>query len=276
MIKKVVKNLIKTNILPYQWFESPFWYPRADVSELKKLKDKFKGKRCFIIGNGPSLNKIDLNMLKDEYTFGVNSIFIKYKTEGFKPTFYVVEDTHVMDDNTTDIDNFDTQYRFFPTMYKKYIKNKKNTYFFKMNLGFYASFSPYHEIPRFSVDASDQLYCGQSVTIINLQIAYYLGFSEIYLIGMDFNYEIPKSAVIDENTGSITSTEDDPNHFDGSYFGAGKKWHDPKLYNVLKSYQLCKVMYEIDNRIIYNATVGGNLEIFKRKEFKSIFNTEKQ
>jgi hypothetical protein len=35
-------------------------------------------------------------------------------------------------------------------------------------------------------------------------------------------------------------------------------------------------MYEIDNRIIYNSTVGGNLEIFKRKEFKSIFNTEKQ
>jgi hypothetical protein len=89
---------------------------------------------------------------------------------------------------------------------------------------------------------------------------------------MDFSYEIPKSAIIDGDT--ILSTEDDPNHFDGSYFGAGKKWHDPKIHNVLKSYQLCKTMFEIDDRKIYNSTIGGKLELFERKEYLSLFDDQ--
>ncbi len=47
MIKKIVKNLIKRNILHYKWFESPFWYPRADVSELKKLKERAESEIVF-------------------------------------------------------------------------------------------------------------------------------------------------------------------------------------------------------------------------------------
>ncbi|WP_392340467.1 6-hydroxymethylpterin diphosphokinase MptE-like protein [Moritella marina] len=224
MLKRTVKSLIIKKTLPYSLFEMPFWYPLSDRTKISKMKDKFKGKRCVIIGNGPSLNKIDLNLLKNEYTFGVNSIFLK-ENEGFKPTFYTVEDCHVMNDNKDRINDFNTQYRFFPTRYKKEIRNRKNTYFFNMNEGFYKTFSPYENTPRFSVDAADQLFCGQSVTIINLQLAYFLGFTEIYLIGMDFSYVIPESAIIER--GNITSTEDDPNHFDSSYFGAGKKWHDP-------------------------------------------------
>jgi hypothetical protein len=268
MLKTVIRKLIEKEVLPYSLFEKPFWYPKADVKKLQELKNKFKGKRCVIIGNGPSLNEIDLHLLKDEYTFGVNSLFLKEK-EGFKPTFYTVEDSHVMNDNIEEINDFDCQFRFFPTRYKKYITNKNNALFFNMNEGFYLDYSPYKEFPRFSPDASNELFCGQSVTIINLQIAYYLGFTEIYLIGMDFSYLIPKSAIIER--GNITSTEEDPNHFDGSYFGPGKKWHDPMLHNVLKSYSMCKTMYEIDGRKIYNSTVGGKLEVFERKDFKDVF-----
>lgn len=261
--------MIEKRIIPYQWREVPLLLPRADVGKLQSLKNKFEGKRCFIIGNGPSLNKIDLSLLKNEYTFGVNSIFLKTEESGFKPTFYMVEDSHVMSDNVEDINKYDVEYKFFPTAYKKYIKNKKNTYFFNMNIGFYYPLSPNYQKPRFSIDASDQIYCGQSVTIMNLQLAYYLGFTEVYLIGMDFSYNIPDSAVVED--GTITSTEDDINHFDPRYFGAGKKWHDPQLHNVLKNYKMAKFMYELNNRNIYNSTVGGKLEVFKRIEFNSLF-----
>ena len=55
---------------------------------LKDLREKYNGSdRCFVIGNGPSLNKLDMGLLADEVTFGVNGIFLK---DGFKPTFYVV------------------------------------------------------------------------------------------------------------------------------------------------------------------------------------------
>ncbi len=267
-MKQLIKKMIVNNQLPYSLFEVPFWLPKADTKKLKDLKDRFKGKRCFIIGNGPSLNKIDLSLLKNEYTFGVNSIFIKEK-DGFKPTFYVVEDSHVMRDNQKEINDFEVEYKFIPTTYHKMITNKKNVITYNMNEGFYQPYSPNNEYPRFSNNASIQLFCGQSVTIINLQLAYYMGFSEVYLIGMDFSYVIPDSAIVDGD--NILSTEDDPNHFDSTYFGAGKSWHDPKLHNVMKSYKLAKTIYEIDGRNVYNATVGGKLELFERKEFESLF-----
>jgi hypothetical protein len=86
---------------------------------------------------------------------------------------------------------------------------------------------------------------------------------------MDFSYAVPDSVI---KTGNVwESTEDDPNHFHPNYFGVGKKWHDPKLDNVLQSYQLCKMVFEKDDRKIFNATNGGKLELFERVDYDSLF-----
>lgn len=265
-----IKTFIDRDSLPYEWVEQPFLYGLPDKSKIRKLKDKFKGKRCFILGNGPSLNKVDLNLLKDEYSFAVNGIFYKTEETGYKPTFYVVEDRAVMADNAEKINEYDVPYKFFPTNYRPQIKNRKNAIFFKMNTGYYRENTPNYGMPRFSTDAALRLYCGQSVTMINLQLAYYMGFTEIYLIGMDFDYKIPTSAVINGN--EILSTEDDDNHFHPDYFGKGKTWHDPQLDKVLNSYKLMKLMYECSGRTIYNATPGGKLEVFNRVDFDELFN----
>jgi len=236
---------------------------------IRALRDKYYGKRCFIIGNGPSLNKIDLSLLKDEYTFGVNSIFLKTDENGFSPTFYIVEDRHVMNDNKERINKYNANIKFFPSIYKKFIKNRKGTIFFKMDSGYYNKTSPFFCIPRFSPDASDVIYCGQSVTMINLQLAYYLGFTKIYLIGMDHSYSIPRDAIV--NGEQIESTSSDPNHFHPDYFGKGKKWHDPHLDRVERTYMYYRIVFEAKNREIINATTGGQLEIFKRMDFNSLF-----
>ncbi|MCG9737532.1 DUF115 domain-containing protein [Shewanella insulae] len=267
--RNVAKKFISKESIPYKIIEEPFWFGAASVSELKGLKDKFKGKRCFILGNGPSLNKCDLELLKNEYSFGVNGIFYKTKEMGYRPTFYVVEDSHVMKDNQQQINDYDVEYKFFPVNYKSYIRNRKNTYFFKMNEGFYVEHSPNYCVPRFSADISSTIFCGQSVTMLNFQIAYYLGFSEIYLIGMDFSYDIPSTATVNGN--DIISNEDDVNHFHPDYFGKGKTWHDPHLDRVLNSYKMMKTIYEADSRKIFNATVGGKLEVFERVEYGSLF-----
>ncbi len=241
-----------------------------EFKKLRSLKNKFKGKRCFIIGNGPSLNKCDLTLLKDEYTFGVNGIFYKTEEMGFAPTFYMVEDGHVVDDNLEKINNYDKpNYKFFPTLYKDKIKKTDNTYFFLADLGFYRGSHYSFEIPRFSRDFSQIAFCGQSVTYLNMQLAYYLGFSEVYLIGMDFSYKIRKTDEVKGQT--LVSNEDDINHFHPDYFGKGKKWHDPKVHNVAKNYEFAKCVFEYDNRKIYNATVGGKLEIFERKDYYKLF-----
>ncbi|MBN2225330.1 MAG: DUF115 domain-containing protein [Deltaproteobacteria bacterium] len=242
---------------------------RAYLVSLKKFHNLHEGKRCFIIGNGPSLNKTDLSLLKDEYTIGVNGIFYKYDELLFKPTFYVVEDAHVVADNLKRIHAIDYSIKLFPDVYADIIDSTPDTYFFPMDTGFYDPDHPSFEEPRFSKDITKAVYAGQTVTYVNLQIAYYMGFSEVYLIGVDFSYTIPDNAKVDGLT--ITSQDDDPNHFHPDYFGKGKKWHDPKLYNCIKSYHFAKKVYEGQGRKIYNATIGGNLEVFDRVDYYSLF-----
>lgn len=266
MLKKKIKELLPSNLI-----NQPGKSGRSK-DEVAKLKNKYKGKRCFIVGNGPSLNQLDLSLLNKEYSFAVNSIYYKTREMGYKPTFYVVEDLHVINDNINEINDYQCEHMFFPAKFKSKFLKGNNRYFLNLDYSFYNDVSPYFEIPRFSQDCSEEVFCGQSVTIVNLQLAYYLGFTEVYLIGMDFNYNIPESAKVDGNV--IESTEDDINHFHPDYFGKGKKWHDPKLHNVLKSYRLAKLMYELDGRNIFNATLGGKLEVFERKNFNELFNLE--
>ena len=275
-LKKILgKQPKKKPIVKKQATKKPMLNVLRDITpeereKLKPLKDKFKGKRCFIVGNGPSLNKCDLTFLKDEYTFAVNGIFYKTEEMGFKPTFYMVEDGHVVDDNLEKINAYDPPYKFFPALYKEKIVKTDNTYFFAADLGFYRGDHPSFEKPRFSKDFSEVSYCGQSVTYLNMQLAYYLGFTEVYLIGMDFSYQIRET---DEVRGAtLVSNEDDVNHFHPDYFGKGKKWHDPKVHNVAKNYEFANENFEANNRKIYNATIGGKLEIFERVDYNSLFN----
>lgn len=247
--------------------------PNPDSDELAVFYNAFKGKRCFIIGNGPSLNKHDLTLLEHEYCFGVNSFFYKTRETGFRPTFYVVEDNSVMYENIQEIRRFDAPYKFFPTNYRTLHPKQPNTFFFRMNRGFYEKSSPNYAVPRFSTDASKVLYCGQSVTYINLQLAYFMGFVEVYLIGMDFNYVIPDSH---QRTGDIlVSDTDDPNHFHKDYFGKGKTWKDPKLDRVALNYRMAKLVYEATGRQIINASIGGSLEIFKRVDYEDLLRRNK-
>lgn len=242
--------------------------PTHDADELSSFYNAFKGERCFIIGNGPSLNKNDLDLLENEYSFGVNSFYYKTRETGFRPTFYVVEDNSVMKENLAEIKEFEAPFKFFPTLYKRLHPKTPNTFFFEMNRGFYEKSSLNYVVPRFSTDASKVLYCGQSVTYINLQLAFYMGFTEVYLIGMDFNYDIPASH---KRTGDVLlSDSDDPNHFHKDYFGAGKTWKDPKLERVLVNYKMADLAFSAVGRKIYNSTVGGKLEVFDRVDYEAL------
>jgi len=56
---------------------------------LPRLKDIHKGRRAFIIGNGPSLRQTDLSKLKNEFTFGLNRIYLLFPELGFHTTYLV-------------------------------------------------------------------------------------------------------------------------------------------------------------------------------------------
>ena len=228
-----------------------------------KIKNIYEGERAFIIGNGPSLNKIDLNKLKSEVTIASNSIFLLFNETDFRPTFYTVEDTLVAEDRSKEINKLHGMYKIFPIDLKKYLIPDENTIYINFQRN-------YKNFPKFSSNFAKRVYWGGTVTFLNLQLAYYLGSREVYLVGIDHNYKQPSPADIVEGN-VITSQTADINHFDPEYFGPGYRWHDPKVDRMEQAYIEAKRFYESHGGKIYNATVGGKLEVFPRIDFNKLF-----
>lgn len=243
----------------------------ANEERLLSFKDKHKGERVFIIGNGPSLNQLDLTKLKGELTFGVNGIFLNYDKMGFAPTYYVVEDTFVAEDRADEINTYKgPMVQFFGNYLDYCIKDKPDNVWLNVKL----DYRDYEGFPHFSENAIRQIWVGGSVTYICLQLAFYMGFSEVYMIGFDHNYVIPDDAVISNKreTGfDIMSNSDDVNHFHPDYFGKGYRWHEPRVERMEKGFMRAREHFEKDGRKIYNATPGGHLHVYPRVEYKSLF-----
>ncbi len=258
--------------------------------DLRRFKNAYEGKRCFVMGNGPSLNKMDLSKLEGEIVFGCNSIFLLFDRVKWRPTFYTCVDSRVLPDRSVEIaamlrDN-PTMQAFFPTELQDHISKVltptreilpalPNVAYFRerWNSKDYPPFS------MFSIDINEHVIQPFTVAITMLQIAMYMGFSEIYLIGCDTSYTIPPDVKKEGMTErgeiglGLTSTQDnDPNHFDPRYFGKDRKWHDPQVDKMIDHYRYARQVSELRGKTtIFNATVGGNLEVFSRVDFNSLF-----
>ena len=227
------------------------------------LKDTHLGKRAFLIGNGPSLNKIDLSLLQKEVTFGTNSIFLN--KHNFHPKYYIVEDVLVAEDRAQEISNYSTpEYKFFGNYLNYIIQDTNHTVW----LNVFFRYDNYKNFPNFSGNTLRGIWTGGTVSYLGMQLAYYMGIRELYLIGFDHSYSVPKDIKRDGNR--LTSQANDTNHFHPDYFGKGYRWHDPMVDRMEKSYLVAKKHYEYNGRKIYNATVGGKLEVFDRVRFDQL------
>ena len=81
--------------------------------------------------------------------------------------------------------------------------------------------------------------------------------------------EIPKEAIVEGN--DITSVHDDPNHFAPEYFGKGKRWHLPRVERMEQGFAKARKHFERNKRSVFNATAGGHLEVFERRQFEKLF-----
>lgn len=266
--KKILKNSQRKKIK--RFIEKTF-DPKQDISQ---LKDIHKGERCFIIGNGPSLNKCDLTKLKNEFTFGFNAIYLNYKKMKFHPTYYCLEDSLVAKDRAKEISRYKgPKIKFLGKHLAQTLGKMKNSIWLNMDFSYYQNKLNNEPetvtLPGFSLDLTQKAEVTGTVTYIALQVAYYMGFSEVYMIGYDHYYKVPpKEEMV--NGVQIISKIDDENHFHKDYFGKGKSWHDPKVFRMEEGYKKARAVFEEDGRKIYNATVGGHLEVFERVDYNSL------
>lgn len=198
-------------------------------------------KRCIIIGNGPSLKDIPNGVLDGADTFGTNGILLKYD-----PTYYVAVNPLAIE-------------RFAPL-----IKNSHARKFLRAN-SFSESELDYTPLwsmptPLFAYNPLQWLYEGYNVTFVCLQLAFFMGYEEVVLLGVDHKYV----AEGQPNEEQVLQGED-PNHFSPEYF-KDSKWHLPDLQRSEHAYALALQAFADDGRRIYNCTKDSALDIFEKAE----------
>ncbi len=229
---------------------------------LAELKDKYKGKRCFIVCNGPSLKASDLDVLhkNNELTFASNKIDKIFTQTDWRPTFYTVLDEGYQYSLLEVMNKVPAQYKFFRK--ESYVVTKK----VRGNKVFLKTFKDRNllENPKFEENAMNGIYTIATVTFGMLQLAVYMGIREIYIIGCDNSYgkEIKKDGTIVDN-GTVS-------YFSGSDSKESK--HAAATWEMNVAYEFARKYADKHKIRIFNATRGGHLEAFDRVNFGDLFN----
>lgn len=236
----------------------------ANDRKLASFKDKHMGQRCFVIGNGPSLKIEDLNKLKHEITFGSNKIYLAFNQTDWRPTYYAAEDRLFLESNFETVNHLCEFTKFIPVRhYRNFPKIKDGIYFRRI-----VDEDFYPNEPGFGLNPLIHLFWGHTITYTLIQLACYMGIREIYLIGVDMNYRVEKGKETGLEPYLATNID---NYFHPDYLQTGDKARRPNLHMHLKSYEKAnKVLSELGGHI-YNATRGGNLEVFPRVDFNTLF-----
>jgi hypothetical protein len=229
-------------------------------NELLKYKNIHEGKRCFIIANGPSLADTDLSFLQNEITFCMNRIYLLFDKLNFIPTYYVVSNELILEQFAEDILKIPTQ-KFLNWNRRSFYKSDEKSNFLRFH---------YAINEKMSTDILSGVYSGGTVTHACFQLAYYMGFQEVIVVGMDHNF-------VDTGVPSKTevrSDEVDKNHFHPNYFPKGSKWQLPDLNRCEYVYRDTKEKFEAENRKVLDATIGGKCTIFPKIDYFTIFENE--
>lgn len=228
---------------------------RESIQKLMALKDSHLGEQCVIIGNGPSLRDTDLSKLKNVFTFGMNRFYLAFPEMGFSTSCLLSVNNLVIEQCAEDFRSLSIP-TFVAWRGRKWISPADNLHYL------YTSYL----LPRFNGNAAGRLWEGATVTFVAMQLAYYMGFKQVVLIGVDHSFTskgTPNSTVV--------STGDDPNHFNPSYFGKGFRWQLPDLETSELAYCMARDAYAKDGREIVDATIGGKLTVFPKVNYDSIF-----
>ncbi len=237
---------------------------RESARRLLGMRDAYWGERAYIIGNGPSLRDMDLEPLRSEYTFGSNRIYLAFEELGFATTFLCAIADQIVEQFADEIAATPSRVFMRHELARRTDLPRTVTTCLVNN---HRRFGTHPLLPGFS--------SGGTVTYFSMQLAFYLGFREVILIGVDHSFvEVGVPAVetlpqdkYERGPATVVSGGDDPNHFTPGYFGKGVKWVLPDWQQMEASYRLARLTYEAAGRRIVDATVGGKLTVFPKVNY---------
>ncbi len=262
---------------------------KKENKQILKCNAKFynlhKGKRCFIIGNGPSAKNINFQDLKNEYTFTVNQFarFENYKDLNSNYHVFSDERLFALDENNPDdrealtylakIADLRPKVQFFSKLCSKNFF--ENASIFKdIDINYYIDGLVFHDGYELDCDITKQIPWFPTCIDYCIFIAMYMGFTEIYLLGC-------------ECTGFLRATMFDKNINDNISYGYNVSDNEKRRIErqfkmcgiadeleigakVLKYYDYLAKMAKRDGVRIVNCTDGGILESFERMSLDDV------
>ncbi len=227
---------------------------------MKKIYNSHLGESCFVIGNGPSLTADDLNTLIDNNidSFAANRIYKIFPQTKWRPTYYVNSDWSLIRDVLEEVNLIPAKIRFFPVHHlyqKSFRKTIGNKTVFNMK---------YSEDTAFRLDCTDSIKGVGTVTIEAIQLAAHMGYRNIYLLGVDHNFD----NIIDKS-GKTVVNKDVKNYFVDDYDTdiSNKVVHN--LGNTTRKYYEAQKFYAEHGVNIYNSTRTTKLEAFPKTAFEN-------
>ncbi len=272
---------------------------------LQGFQGRHQGQRCFILGNGPSLNRIDMGRLKDEITFGSNRGYLGFEHWGFASTYWGVYDALQIEQYGLEYEQHvpEQLVKFFPLQYWTFLNMAEACPVF--------TDWPREQSRQFSA-SPERLYVGYSVVYMLLQIAAVMGCNPIILVGMDHRYHLrrrPNLTRLLRLAGRwMARTHDDrlwyqcglaawreffkqrgkntppppsrlwqaadaqaATHFDARYTSERKQFLAPRPKDAEADYRCALAWARERNIQILNATPDSALTVFPKVDFDSLF-----
>ncbi len=231
------------------------------AKQFTKFYQIHNGQTCFIIGNGPSLRAKDLTLLYKNNipTFAFNRIYYMFNKTDWRPTYYVSQDEKMLLGCKEEVDKLPLDNKFIPIQLKFYYDIEiKNANYFNMQTKEKVN-------EAFSEDISKYVVNSNTVAYTAAQLAVYMGFKKIYLIGVDHNF-----SVVQNDKGEIIKDDSVKDYFAEEYNHDKKDLYIPNLDESTRTFITMKKYCDEHEIEVYNATRGGKLEVFPRVDFNEV------
>ncbi len=250
------------NMIPERWK-----YLSENSKKLLSFKNIHKGRRAFLIGSGPSLRVSDLDCLKNEITFACNKIYLAFKDTAWRPSYFSVIDSMVAQNCAQEIQQLKL-IKIFSSVVKPSFSDSADIIWLK-DLP-----SPVVDNRRqfqFSQNIVEGVYGGFTVIYTMLQLAFFMGITEVYLIGVDFSFITPKASGEKSRLGeTLLTCENEVNHFHPDYRKTGEQWTMPQLDYHYLAFQKANKVFRQTGRVIYNASRSTKLDVFPLADFDKV------
>lgn len=163
--------------------------------KIRSLKNSKKGKTAYILGNGPSLNDLDVRTLLQKESFWCNrawELTRKYPDLHFAPKYYFVADPQAFDQYPEDIMAVPAGIKFLRADVEQKARIAHAESLDRQNvITFPLTESPYMDEGYFSHDPAHAIFRGFTVVLNAAQFAFYMGYEKVLIGGVDLDYSQP-------------------------------------------------------------------------------------